>query len=146
MTRGRRPLPMEVKLQRDTVRKRPLPANGKGQDGPVVVPTFLEGRAAALWAEYTPALVETGWLCPVDRHAFAFWCQLAELAEARLLPASYCSTYRGLADSFGMSRAARARAGVQSDDAAAEEDPAELYFRDAPSVADDDVPVRRPKQ
>jgi phage terminase small subunit len=99
-------------------------------EGEVVRPEFLKYRAAELWDEYAPALVEMGTLKPVDVPNFATWCVLmAEFEEVKAkMQASTIAQMRMLAASFGMDASARAKLGTGGGKKAPK-DPAEGYFK-----------------
>jgi phage terminase small subunit len=129
MVRGRKPTPTHLKVLRGNPGKRALPKNEPQPQGEVEKPRFLKGRAAKLWDQYAPELIRLRVLTVIDAHNFAAWCSLA--AEFEKDPAGMVAAkigqMRGLASSFGMDAAARARLGGSGEKPA--EDPFVEYMR-----------------
>jgi phage terminase small subunit len=130
--RGRRPTPTALKLLRGNPGKRKLPpAEPKPPTGPVERPKFLRGRAARFWDTYVPMLQKLGVFTKADPDMFAVWCQLmAEFQrDPRSFPAAKITQLRGLAATFGLEPSARARMGMNGNEAPS--DPADAYLGSA---------------
>ena len=111
--RGRRPKPTALKLLEGNPGKRPLPENEPTPpDGDVVRPRMRK-RAAEVWEQYAPMVIEMGLLTPVDVPAFAMLCAL--VAEAQKDPESMAAAriarMESLFSRFGMDPSSRARLG-----------------------------------
>jgi phage terminase small subunit len=108
---GRKPKPTALKVLQGNPGKRPLNKAEPKPVGPVTRPTFMGGRAAELWDEYAPKLIELGILTSVDAHMFAVWCSL--MADFETDPTEFnanrISQMRALASSFGMDSSSRSR-------------------------------------
>lgn len=97
--------------------------------GEIKRPAYLKYRAAELWDEYAPALVEMGTLTVVDVPNFAMWCKLAAEFEDNFagMNASMIAQARMLAASLGMDASARAKLGT-SGNKKSQADPADEFF------------------
>src|SRR5688500_17548012 len=111
---GRKPKPSHLKVLEGTARADRMPTHEpEPPEGPVVRPEFLKYRAAELWDEYAPPLIEMGTLTQVDVPNLATWCVLmaAFEEEKSKMNASTIAQMRMLAASLGMDASARAKLG-----------------------------------
>lgn len=126
---GRRPKPTHLKVLEGTARADRMPTHEpEPPDGDIIRPEFLKYRAAELWDQYAPALVEMGTLTVVDVPNFAAWCVLMARFESSNgdVPASEIAQTRMLAAALGMDASARAKLGTSGKPKA--KDPAEKFF------------------
>lgn len=72
-------------------------------------PASLEGRAAAIWDEFAPALMLQGMLTCRDTLTFALWCRLGEKVEAGELTGALITQFRLLANDFGLTPSGKGR-------------------------------------
>lgn len=75
----------------------------------VAKPAFLDGRAAEIWDEFAPELIELGMLTHRDTLAFALWCQLGAQIEAGSLSAALVTQFRLLGNDFGCTPSGKGR-------------------------------------
>lgn len=108
---GRKTKPVELKIVTGNPGKRPLPEVGSIEIGPADKPSFLEGRAGALWDEYAPALVTIGTLDKASECVFAKWCVLQARFDKRDgdVPASLTAQIRALESMMGLDPSVRAK-------------------------------------
>src|SRR5262249_46223486 len=97
-------------------------------EGEVIKPAFVKKAAAKLWAQYAPGLIAQGVLTSWDVDMFGVWCVM--MAGFQKIPerftAAQLTQLRGLASSFGLLPADRARLHTPKPII---ENPAEKYFR-----------------
>lgn len=129
MARPRKPVEqhdLEGTTRPDRISPTAIPAPA----GPVKKPGYLTGRAAAIWKEYAPLLVEMRTLTPVDARNFARWCVLEAEFErlGALMSASLIAQQRIIGDALGMSASARAKGLGAKSDEDRPADPAEDFF------------------
>lgn len=111
MARQRKPA--ALKLLDGNPGKRPIQVEPE-PTGDIKKPNGLRGRAAAIWDEIAPVLIEMGTLKSPDAHQFAVWCKLAAMSETKFskMSAGQLTQMRLLADTFGMSAVSRAKLGT----------------------------------
>jgi phage terminase small subunit len=133
-----RPKPTAQKRATGNPGRRPLPEKEpEPPDGEVKKPAWLKHRAAKIWKEYAPMLIEMRVLTIVDVPMFALWCSLyAEYQETpQIFTASKISKMESIASRFGMDPSSRARMGTPPKNNGNNEDPAEKYFTGPKAVA-----------
>ena len=81
----------------------------RAPDAAPVRPEMLQGRAAEIWDEYSPALAVQGMLTARDAQTFSVWCQLAAKIEGGELTAALLSQFRLLANDFGLTPSGKGR-------------------------------------
>jgi phage terminase small subunit len=105
------------------------PVDGQLQpQGEVKKPSFVKGKAVAIWKKYAPELVAKNVLTVWDVDMFGTWCCL--MAEYQKSPELFTSAkltqMRLYAESFGLTPTGRAR--LRLKDSMPTADPAEQYF------------------
>jgi P27 family predicted phage terminase small subunit len=134
--RGPLPKPVALKLIEGNPGKRRVRARATAPAGAVSCPTWLTGEARVEWRRLAPALAKAGLLTPLDRSAFATYCEsfaswkqcqrvvevngpLYLSATGRLLERpevsmalKFAKEVRELGAEFGLSPASRARLDV----------------------------------
>lgn len=139
--RGPQPKPVALKLLEGNPGKRPLRAKVAAAPASAVsCPAWLTGEARAEWRRLAPPLTKAGLLTPLDRSAFATYCEsfaswkqclhvvevngpLYLSATGRLLARpevgmaqTFAKEVRELAAQFGMTPAGRARLEVNQEE------------------------------
>lgn len=111
MARQRKPA--ALKVLDGNPGKRPIQAEPE-PTGEVQKPPGIRGRAADIWEEYAPVLIDMGTLKSPDAHQFAVWCKLAAMSEKQFtrMSAGQITQMRLLAETFGMSATGRAKLGT----------------------------------
>jgi P27 family predicted phage terminase small subunit len=73
--RGPMPKPVALRILEGNPGKRPIRAKATAPRGAVTCPEWLTAEARAEWRRLAPALTRAGLLTPLDRSAFATYCQ-----------------------------------------------------------------------
>lgn len=125
---GRPPTPDSLKRIAGTIRPDrerenvPVP-----EDGEVVKPKVLKGRASKIWDQFAPRLIAMGTLTWADSYIMAEWCQLTAQWEKELdeMQAALRTRRASLGTELGMGAVARVKAGTKKEK---KQSPSAKYF------------------
>jgi phage terminase small subunit len=102
-------------------------------EGEVKKPAYLKGRAARIWDEYAPQLIQAGILNALGSYSFATWCCLeAEWEEGpQRMNSARIAVKKAYGGAFGLDASSQAKVvAVNTGSSEQEKDPAEKYFND----------------
>jgi phage terminase small subunit len=124
--RGAKPKPTHLKLVEGNRGNRPMPQGEPMPTGNPIMPKWLRGRGAALWAE---VMSFAFWLTEADSFKLAAWCDRQGEFERKRKEwtAADRREHRAAGSELGFDPASRARMGTKSYGAKSQ-DPAEEFL------------------